>query len=201
MLLWCISSVIAFVLITSLLLGSEIYKKYLVIPNSFLDFNNSVYYNQSMAGFLARAFENPELTKGVVLLTLILGLLYFIHLILKTKFSKSTFRADLIFWNISILYMLIFVPFAWQYHFTIAIFPLVTTVYLGLKHRFSFKFFIMLAVSYLLMGLNIKLPQNFIGLNLFGAVVLSHVFIGATLLLFINFYLTRTLIIKGDSKQ
>lgn len=194
--LWCIFSLILIMLVTAVLTGFGIYKDYLAIPNSFLDFSVSSYYNQSFAGLLARLLHNTESSKLFVLLTLIAGLAYFFFL--QVKLRKSTLRGNLITWNISILYMLIFAPFAWQYHFVIAVFPLLTTAYLGYKLRLSFKFFLILATSYLLIGWNIKNPLIYFSINSWGAFILSHVFFGVALLLFLNYYLARKLL-SSDS--
>lgn len=184
--LWTVVFVVVFGLIIGLILGFRVYGDYLAIPGSFFDFGVSTYYNQSFAGFLARASNNLELNKWLVLMTLTIVSvsLFFVHKSLAKNILSTT-----IIWNLSILFMLIFAPFAWQYHFVIVIFPLVMTTFLGYKMKFSYKFFSLLVLSYLLIGWNIKTPTNYINSGLFGAVILSHTFIGSILLLLLNYYI------------
>jgi len=182
-----VAYVVAIGLITGLILGFRVYGDYLSIPSSFFDFGISTYYNQSLAGFLARVSNNFELNKWLVLATLIIASisLLFVH----KRLVKSSFSPSTLLWNLSILFMLIFAPFAWQYHFAIIIFPLVVTAFLGYKMKLSYRFFSLLVLSYLLIGWNIKNPTSYINSGLVGAVILSHTFIGTTLLLFLNYYL------------
>lgn len=170
---------------TAILLGPKVYNNYLAIPGSFLDFGITTYYNQSFAGFLSRALNNSELTKWVVLLTITIAVAF---LFILKRITEDGFPVDSILWNLSIIYMLIFAPFAWQYHFVIIISPLVLTAYLGYKMRLSYKFFLLLALSYVLIGWNIKNPAIFAE-GIIGAIPLSHVFFGSLLLLILNFYL------------
>lgn len=183
--LWTILSLILIGIVTAMLIGSKVYNNYLAVPGSFWDFGVTTYYNQSFAGLLSRAFNNPELTKWVVLLTITtMSALLFIFY----KTNKGSFSVNSVLLNLSIIYMLIFAPFAWQHHFVIIIFPLVVTAYLGYKMKLSYKFFLLLALSYLLIGWNIKNPTIFMG-GIIGAIILSHVFFGSLLLLIINYYL------------
>lgn len=186
--LWTIIFLILIGIATAGLIGPQVYNNYLATPGSFFDFGITTYYNQSFAGFLSRAFNNAELTKWVILFSLALasGWLFIFH-----KKIKNSFVSNLLLWNLSIIYMLIFAPFAWQYHFVIIIFPLVVTVYLGYRMRLPYKFFLLLALSYLLIGWNIKNPTVFIDRGIVGTVILSHVFLGSMLLFFLNCYLAK----------
>lgn len=89
--------------------------------------------------------------------------------------------------------MLIFAPFAWQYHFVIAIFPLTTTFYLLYRAKASLVLFFLIFLSYLLIGWNIKNPTGFIDLGLLGSIIMSHVLWGSILLLFLNYQLIKKL--------
>lgn len=184
--LWTMLFLVLIGVVTTILIGSKVYNNYLAVSGSFLDFGITTYYNQSLAGFLSRAFNNLELTKWVVLLTTTTtsALLFIFY----KKADKDSFLVNSVLWNLSIIYMLIFASFAWQYHFVIIIFPLVVTAYLGYKMRLSYKFFLPLALSYLLIGWNIKNPTIFME-GIIGAVIVSHVFFGSLLLLIINYYL------------
>ncbi len=176
------------ILVTMLmLLGEKIYQDYLPVTKSFFDFNIHTYYNQSLSGFVARAFNNSELTKWLLYISIVIALISIQLLYKKTK--RNNFLSNIIFWNISIIYILILASFAWQYHFVIIIFPLVTTAYIGYKIKFSYKFFFFWFLSYLLIGLNIKNPEAFINKGILGSIILSHVFFGAVILLLLNYYL------------
>ena len=185
--LWTVVYVVVIGLITGLILGFKVYGDYLSIPGSFFDFGVSTYYNQSLAGFLARISNNFELNKWLILaiLTITSISLFFIQ----KRLAKSHLLSKTVLWNLSVLFMLIFAPFAWQYHFVIIIFPLVVTAFLGYKMKLSYRFFSLLVLSYLLIGWNIKNPTSYMNSGLVGAVILSHTFIGTTLLLFLNYYL------------
>lgn len=185
--LWTVVYVIVIGLITGLILGFRVYGDYLSIPGSFLDFGVLTYYNQSLAGFLVRVSNNSELNKWLILaiLTITSISLFFIQ----KRLAKSHLLSKTVLWNLSVLFMLIFTPFAWQYHFVIIIFPLVVTAFLGYKMKLSYRFFTLLVLSYLLIGWNIKNPTSYMNSGLVGAVILSHTLIGATLLLFLNYYL------------
>lgn len=185
--LWTVVYAVVFGLITGLVLGFRVYGDYLAIPGSFFDFGVSTYYNQSFAGFLARVSNNFELNKWSVLTTLAIVSvsLFFVH----KRLAGSNLLSNTVTWNLSVLSMLIFAPFAWQYHFVIVIFPLVVSTFLGYKMKISYKFFSLLVLSYLLIGWNIKNPTSYINSGLFGAVILSHTFIGTALLLLLNYHL------------
>jgi arabinofuranan 3-O-arabinosyltransferase len=178
---------ITVLIMSFLLLGGKIYQNYLKVTKSFFDFNISTYYNQSLSGFLARAFNNSELTKWLLYISIVIALISIQLLYKKTK--RNNFLSNIIFWNISIIYILILASFAWQYHFVIIIFPLVTTAYIGYKIKFSYKFFFFWFLSYLLIGLNIKNPEAFINKGILGSIILSHVFFGAVILLLLNYSL------------
>ena len=177
-----------------LLLGGKIYQDYLKITKSFFDFNIHTYYNQSLSGFLARASNNNELTKWLLYTLIIIALISIQFFFKRTK--KNNFLSNIIFWNISIIYILILAPFAWQYHFVIVIFPLVTTSYICYKIKASNKIFFFLILSYLLIGWNIKNPGLFLNKGILGYIILSHVFFGSAILLSINYFLTKKYLIK-----
>lgn len=172
---------------TPFLLGREIYRYYLAIPSSFFDFRMPVYYNQSLSAFLSRIGIDGNLTRMILVLSLAAAI---ILLLKKTlKIPGESFNSRLIIWNISILYMLLFAPFAWQYHFVIMIFPFASTAYLIYKSGF-FRFFWLLGLAYTLSAFNIRNPRLYSSLPVFGSFILSHLFFGAMILLLINLYLT-----------
>ncbi len=182
---WIAFNLVLSILLTLPLIGVKTYQNYLAIPNSFFDFSLSVYTNQSITGFLARVSNNYDLNKLVYFVS------FLIVLIILFKLAKKNIKGThtLVLWNIAILSMLIIAPFAWQYHFVIAIFPLTTTLYLLYKTKASSVLFFLIFLSYLLIGWNIKNPTSFIAFGLLGSVILSHVLWGSILLLFLNYQL------------
>ncbi len=178
-------------LVTSPFLTFNIYKYYFSISNSYLDFTNESYYNQSLAALINRLVHNPNIAQTIVVFISIMSILVFSLLITKVK---QNLLSDIIIWNISILYILILAPFAWQYHFVIIIFPLVTTAYLLVKGKMSYSFYLLLGLSYFMIGWNIKNPQVFEKVNILGGVILSHVVLGAILLLLLNYSLLKKLL-------
>jgi len=191
---WTIIYTIIILATAFLLLGGKIYLNYLTITKSFFDFNIYTYYNQSLSGFLSRVFNNVELTKWLAYTTIIIVLTIVLFLFKKTE--RNSFQSNIIFWNISIICILILVPFAWQYHFVIIIFPLVTTTYICYKMKVPNKIFFFLILSYLLIGWNIKNPTTLLNKGIFGSVILSHVFFGSIILLLLNYYFAKNYLLR-----
>lgn len=189
--LWTILALIIIVTITYLKFGAAIFRDYQIVSRTYFDFGISAYYNQSLAAFIARLSQNPELTKFFVFIAISLAVVIFLFF---QRYSKDYLPQNLIIWSIGILYILIFVPFAWQYHFVITIFSLVTTTYLVIRNKLPFLFFFFLIVSYLMIGWNIKNPQAFEKVNILGSIILSHVVLGTILLLILNYYLLKKLL-------
>lgn len=188
MLILTIVSLFAILVVTLLRFGPNLFINYQLASSSYLDFGISAYYNQSLAALLNRVFHNPQLTSFLVFNSFIIGSLIFAYFIIK---SRNGIKQNITIWSISILYLLIFVPFAWQYHFILTIFCLVITYHIALKLKVGYKFFLLIMLSYLLIGWNIKNPQAFENISTVGPFILSHVLIGALLLLFLNFYLLK----------
>ncbi len=182
-----IVSLISLALFTFLFKGGSVFTQYQKVSSSFFDFHISSYYNQSLTGLLARLQLSPQLSQQILYVSLFLFLIIFGIFCYKLK--KRGLAGELIIWNSSILTMLIFAPFAWQYHFVITIFPLVTTFYLISKTKIYNKVFLFLTLgaSYLLLALNIQsLSFSHIYLS---AIVLSNQLWGSILLLVLNIYL------------
>lgn len=167
--------------------GINIIKDYSSIPNLYFDFYTTNYHNQSLASFLTRLLSNPQASQTISVICLIIGLVIFY--IFFRKNTKYDFKSEILSWNISILYMLIFAPFAWKYHFVIIIFPLLTTCFLLYTTIARTKAWIVLVLSYLLISFHFKSGYLLEYFNPIQAVVFSHVLVGAILLLILNFYL------------
>lgn len=170
----------ALIALSIFLLGPEAYRNYKLVAETFFNFNIPVYYNQSLAAFLTRLSIDPFLT-GLIVLSLLAFFMLTLFLI----------QNSLILWNVSIIMMLIFAPFAWQYHFVIALFPLITTYSLLSQKKASGRLRTVLLFSYLLMAVNIKNPSFFGSLGPIRAIVLSHTLIGALMLLLLNLSLSK----------
>lgn len=196
-LLWVFVSLVALVVITAIVINPDVFSQYQTVTGTYLDFGISRYQNQALTGFLNRAFINSELILGIYFAALTAFLLFFVHSF--KNLGRSDFLKTIVLWNTSILAILIFSPFAWQFHFVLAIFPLVTSVYLALRLKMSSWSFLAIACSYLLMAWNFKNPLFFQSFGVTGAVFLSHTFFGALALLVLNFYFLKTLR-RGSSK-
>lgn len=185
-----ILNLVLIVVVTLPLINFQTYQNYLKVPGSFFDFGLSVYTNQSLTGFLARISHNIEINQSLYLIGVTLALVVLFRLGRK---KLGHFIYSLALWNITILFMLIFAPFAWQYHFVAAIFPLVTTCYLLYKMRSAKIFFFLILLSYVLLGWNIKNPTSFYSSGFLGSIILSHVLWGSLLLLFLNLQVIKRL--------
>ncbi len=175
-------------IISLIFFGPHIFSNYLTAGGTYFDFGISAYYNQSLAGFLSRTIQYPQINWIIILTSLTLAL---IHLIRQTRVISKNPLKDIVIWSISILYILIFAPYTWQYNFVIVIFSLIATCYLSQKLKLSSVFFFFVGLSYLLIGANIKNPTIFSGF--FGGIILSHVLIGTLILLFLNLYILKKL--------
>lgn len=184
---WILINIVLIILLTLPFIGITAYQNYLSVPGTFFDFKLSAYVNQALTGFLARVSQNDFLNQLIYLI------LAFVSLV---TLGKQKLQIPV--WNIVIMYMLIFSPFSWQYHFTIAIFPLLSTAFLIKRLQLPLRFYLFLLASYLLLGLNIKKTADFFSFNLLGTIVLSHVLIGAVLLVFINFILARKMLKENN---
>lgn len=174
--------------LTLVLFGSEVYSRYLKATSSYFDFSVNVYLNQSLVASLGRLSLSPHVTSFLlVLLILCIFLLIFIWY----KKARQSIGTDLILWNLGMLFILIFVTSSWQYYYIIAIIPLMTTLFIIRVLRASARFYAIVLLSYVLMGINIKTPQIFLNKGIVGMVILSHVCLGALLLFFMNVYLLR----------
>ncbi len=166
-------------LITMLILGQDIFLKFFPTTTESQDFGIIAYYNQSITSLLSKIIQNQTIIKFFIILTILSILILLGFLNQKAKFKNLDL--DLIFWNIGLLLLLIFAPFAWQYHYTLTIISLVYLFYFWKKYSFSKKYLLLILISYFLIGFNFKFPQdvNFYGLEI---IILSHVFFGGLLL-------------------
>lgn len=184
-----IISLVLIFLVTASIFGIELFKNYLAIPSSYFDFGVASYYNQSFPGLLAKITNEQQIRKVIYFPVLLLALILFISIAIKVH--KDKIIDNTLLWNISILYILIFAPFTWQYHYIIAIFPLITSVWIIYTQKLNKKYLLAVGLAYLLMGLNIKNPTTFLELKVVGVIITSHSLWGAILLLILNFQLLK----------
>lgn len=185
-------------LITMLFFGDKIFFYYYNITATYFDFGVTTYYNQSLVGFLARVLNAPNLVSNVLVVILSLFLALLGYFLVKSKGHKDL--TDFIFYNISILYILIFSPFSWQYYFIITIIVLVFTFYCLYRQKLAKIFYFILSFSYVLMAANIKNPKTFEKFGTVGSIINSHVLIGALILLLLNFYLLKRIKVPSTEK-
>lgn len=184
-----IISLVLIFLVTASIFGMELFKNYLAIPSSYFDFGVASYYNQSFPGLLTRITNEQQIRKIIYFPVLLLALILFISTVIKVH--KDNIINNTLIWNISILYILIFAPFAWQYHYIIAIFPLMTSLWTIYSQKMNDKYLLVIALAYVLMGYNIKDSTTFLELKVVGVIITSHSLWGAILLLILNFQLLK----------
>lgn len=171
------------------LLGRDIIKDYFSISGLYFDFYTTTYYNQSLASFFTRLTASPALSQTFTFIILGAACTVFGVIFFKTK---QTFTNSLLSWNISILYMLIFAPFTWKYHFVIIIFPFLATAYLLYSRKLKFKAWLIFIICYLLVSYHSKSAPTLDQFNFLQALIYSHVLLGAIGLLLLNFHLLKT---------
>lgn len=138
-----------------------------VLPLSFTLAAKDWYYNQSLAGFLARSFQHPV----VILLTTYVGSL----LIIVLTWLRGRQLGDLrLIAAVSSLYLIIH-PIALQHYFGFAIIPLILLGVDLWRTYASWPTWAVLAVCYLLLAFDIK-NFNLVPTEL--KFVLSHDFYG-----------------------
>ncbi|MBI4080723.1 MAG: DUF2029 domain-containing protein [Candidatus Levybacteria bacterium] len=167
------STVCIFVGITILSYGITIYIYYLteLIPHLLKISGREVYYNQGITGFVARLIPDlavRKMTANIISLSLLFFSLVWMRM---RRFS------DTAAFNLLLVVLVLVDSLAWQHHFVFLIFPFIT-----LSMRFwrqkNYTFLGVLFFSYLLISINIELPQKIAFIPF-----LSHGFYGAVLLL------------------
>ena len=171
---------LAWGLTANLILGPTVWMQYQHVSASFLNFDIPAYYNQALSGFFSRL--------GLAETGFLLGLVFWLGSFfwISKKLGKITLEKRIIIWNLSILTMTIFVPFAWQYHLTIGLIPIITSVWLGWKNKAGLPIWSLIAAAYLLTGANIKNPSHFTDRGIIATIALSHATLGTLILYALN---------------
>jgi hypothetical protein len=165
------------IMITGFGFGWKLYPKYITemaIPLSIFK-ERGIYYNQGLAAFFSRLTTNI-LASWLTVFTSILFYCLSLYLSLKDRFK---IKSILIF---GLPVLLLIEPLSWQHHFVFLI-----PAYIILWHDIvgKPKLQVLLLLSFLLVGFNIKNPEIIQNIS-FSKTFLSHVFWGNILLLSIG---------------
>lgn len=138
------------------------------------------YYNQSLAGFIGRSF-NQQLTREVTkyLLSIFFVAISFFA-IWKTRKIKYIQNMHL---GLLITLNLLVNNFSWQHHFVFMIFPFLATLFFIIDKKLKYRYLLILFISYVLISINLKNPNDF------PIILQSHVFYGAVLLWVLQVFL------------
>lgn len=172
--------------VSAFLLGPSIIPQYLSIPSHFLNFTNAIYYNQAFSGLLLRFGLSPVTTQYVDIFIASVALLPLGYILFKKGNLDN--KEELIAWNVTLLIMLIFAPYAWQHHFVLLIFPFVTTFVILRSQKPMIYLYLLLALSYLFTTVNVKNPLTLQQQGLLGKIILSHILWGSIFLFIVNCY-------------
>jgi len=158
------------VLISILLTGQNLYQYYFsnVVPQLLVFAGRGIYYNQGLGAFFSRIVPNMlagQLTTWVSLLCIVGGLWFIWDRRLKLE------QAVLLFIPIFLLVE----PLSWQHHY---VFLLPVYIWLVTANKRN-RHWLLLAISYVLVAINFRNPPTFL---------LSHVFFGNVLLLYLVVY-------------
>jgi len=160
-------------LISAVILGKEkvIYYFTDILPTLGTGFGNGYYYNQSFSGLIAR------FSLASIIFYIFLFLLLLITLISKNKKE--------IVWAMILVLNTLFSVFSWQHHLVFLL-PALWIIYKNTKVNKKLEK-ICLFIIFVLLALNIKNPQLFMGTS-WGNLLLSHGCLGIILLWFVLFF-------------
>lgn len=148
-----------------------------VLPSFFSSWKLD-YYNQSIGGFVGRSFgQGLEATITKIIFSTLLICVTFYMTLNKRRYE----RVDLVFSTLLTLNLIIN-TFSWQHHFVWMIIPFIVTFHYLLKNNMKMVTG-GLVLSYLLIAANFRDP------GVLPIVLQSHVFLGAVILLFIQWYI------------
>lgn len=162
----------------------ELYKYYftVIVPSLLNLVGREIYYNQGIIGFVSRLSGNLDIRRYVTLLISVIVVWVTSHLAAINKKDE----------NLSFALFVTTLPlidtYSWQHHFVWLIFPFVVLVTYLVKFK-NLHLWILLGISYFLVGWNFKNPRDFF---VFPAnLLLSNTFYGAILLYFLILTLGR----------
>lgn len=156
---WFIVSLVLLEVVALILIPWEMQKVYFteVFFQGFPLSGKEIYYNQSLLGFLARAFDQETTVR--IFQYALSAVLVFITLIRGQKISDIRAISA-----VSCLYLILH-PLAWQHHFVFAVVPIIllgTDIIrskIDLLDRKKWLLFFFFIFSYILIAWNIKQPQ------------------------------------------
>lgn len=154
-----------------------------VLPGLLGGFKSD-YYNQSLSGFFSRIILNTELRSLIIF-----AFSFIIFLISIYSWIKA--KDNLLSVSLVVCVSLIINNFSWQHHFVLLLvsFIFIFSRISKLKTKKNI-FYLLLGVSYFLVGLNLKNP------GIFPVIFQSHVLYGTLIFFGLNIYL----MLYGDKK-
>lgn len=150
-----------------------------LVPHLLSLSGREIYYNQGFTGFIARLTPNLMLRKIIPSI----GGLFLVCYLFVMKFQKISYEHIL---SAFCIVLVLIDTLSWQHHFVFLIFPFITAYFTILEKKEKNILFLLLGISYILVGYNIPNPLIFSRFPT--TLLLSHVFFGTLLLLFIFSY-------------
>jgi alpha-1,2-mannosyltransferase len=142
-----------------------------------------VYYNQALSGFLLRDFPMYS-AQQLAFVRIGISLLFLLitgYVVVKRKLQKKD-NPDLEI-SVFIILNLLLNTFSDQHHFVLFLIPLLVTFFVLKQNKFTWQYYLIPAIAYLLVATNMKNPAAF------PVLLQSHVFYGALLLWIFDLYL------------
>lgn len=167
--------VLILIAISVFLFGFNFYIYYFnqVIPPLLSFSGREIYYNQGLSGFVARLVANTTLR---LISTLVISLIFVGGLVYRLFREKN----ENIQFALFLTTLTLIDTLSWQHHFVFLIFPFIVLALQVIKRK---RGFLLLLLSYFLISSNIKNPLVFSNFPL--NLLLSHVFFGTVILLFL----------------
>ncbi len=149
-----------------------------VMPNLLGGFKND-YYNQAISGFLARQINNPTAVDNIKNISAALLTILTMLIVWKKRKNK---KLELISIGTLITLSLIINAYSWQHHFVFLLIPFFITFFHIKNNNLNPKYYLILAISYALVALNLEEPFSF------PLLIQSHVLFGSIILYVLAIY-------------
>jgi len=177
LLLSALFTIIVLVILTGEVFGWHLYNFYFlkVVPPLLNLEGREIYYNQGLMGFISRLTLDLNIRKYLAFSLSVI--LVFISSLFSLNIKNRNIQFSLFITSLVIIDTL-----SWQHHFVWLIFPFIVIAQKLFERKNIFEI-ILLVLSYVLISWNFKIYPDFSFLN---PLVLSHVFIGAIILYFLE---------------
>lgn len=178
LLLYSLIPLAASIVVITFTSNLELYKYYFteMVPSLLNLAGREIYYNQGLMGFISRLNSSLETRKYVTLGISTILVLITSYLSVKNKKDKN------LSFSLFITTLPLVDTLSWQHHFVWLIFPFVVLVTYLIKLKNTYLW-VLLVISYFLVGWNFKNPQIFS--NFPENLLLSNTFYGAAILYFL----------------